>query len=135
MHGARGAGDPAFGGAFDVVGVDVQADHAVTRRHTGGSGAGTQGFGQHHTHPAVQDAIRLARATVYRHAAFDEVVTHLGELHPQRGRGRVVVVGGEAFNRRGLFPDGHGGSKGKNKFVETIVNEYLRHKVTKNMAI
>ena len=59
MHRACHAGDPAAGGAFQVVGVDVQAHRAVALGAAERRTAGAQGFGQHHAHTAMQQAIRV----------------------------------------------------------------------------
>ena len=57
MDWARYAGDPAAGGAFQVVGVDVQAHGAVALGAAESGTAGAQGFGQHHADAAMQQAI------------------------------------------------------------------------------
>src|SRR5256885_10846061 len=49
----------------------------------------SQGFGQHHVHAAVQDAVGLAGALVHVHAAAQEVVTDLGELDADRKSTRL----------------------------------------------
>ena len=57
---------------------------------------------------AVQQAIRLARACVHRHAGADEIVADLQELHAQVLYRRVLGDGGELGDRDGFLPDGHG---------------------------
>src|SRR5256885_5434307 len=70
----------------------------------------SQGFGQHHVHAAVQDAVGLAGALVHVHAAAQEVVTDLGELDAQVRDGRVGAQRGDVFKGEAALPDRHGRS-------------------------
>jgi hypothetical protein len=90
----------------DVVGVDVQADGAVAGGRGERRAARAQRFGQHHRHPAVQDAGRLLGASIDRAAGADEVVADFEELDAEHGNGGVDVDGREQLDGGGLFPDG-----------------------------
>src|SRR5450830_361045 len=59
----------------------------------------------------MQQAVGLACMGVDRHAGADEVVTDFEKLNTQVGRRRVLVNGGEFFDRDRFFPDAHKGSK------------------------
>ena len=59
VHRASHACDPAAGGAFQVVGIDVQAHGAVALGAAESGTAGAQRFGQHHAHTAMQQAIMV----------------------------------------------------------------------------
>src|SRR5690606_4588216 len=54
---ARGAGDPAFAHAGQVVGVDLDADHALALVHAHPAGGAAQGLGQQHRGAAVEQAV------------------------------------------------------------------------------
>jgi hypothetical protein len=112
-----------------VVGVDVQADGTVTLRQGKGGAAGSQGFGQHHAHAAVQQAIRLAGVGVDRHAGANEVVADFQEFNAQAGHRGVDVDGVKDVDRDGLFPEGHGSAS---SFQESAIVPAPRLPMTAN---
>ena len=109
VDGPRDTSDPAAGRAFEVVGVDVQAHHALAGPRAIRRAARTQRFGQHHRYAAMQQTIRLNRAAIDRHAGANEIVADLQKLDAQMADGGVGGRGAEQFDRDGLFPDSHHG--------------------------
>ena len=96
MGRARSAGNPATG-SFDVIGVDVQSHRAVALRAGIGGTAGAQGFGQHHAHAAVQQAVGLdgilyASAQHPHHACIAVFESGIDQLS-KRSSQRLVKVG------------------------------------------
>ena len=126
VHRAGDAGHPATGGAFEVVGVDVQAHRTVAFRGRKGRTTRAQRLRQHHTHAAVQQAVRLACALIHWHARPNEVVAHLQKFNPQPGHRRVDVNGGEFFDRDGFLPDAHGSGSVLSK--KATINGNLKSK-------
>ena len=122
MHRPCDAGDPARSCALEVVGIDVQANHALARGCAIRCTTGAQGFGQHHRHTAVQQPVRLDGARIDRHPGANEIVTDFKELDTQVADGGAGAGRGQQFNRDGLLPDSHEMSKDGKKTL-TIRSE------------
>ena len=94
MHRRGGAGDKARARRAHMVGIDVEPDTILGLAIQAQAGGATaQRLRQQHRRAAVQDAMRLHRAAVHRHACTERSLADLGELDAQLLDSGVLVAG------------------------------------------
>src|SRR5690606_37425834 len=67
-----------------------------------------QRFRQHHGWTPVQNATRLNSALIYRHPAFQPVITHCRNLYAHMTARRITGAFVHLLQVRMTVPDGHG---------------------------
>ena len=101
--------DPARAHAAQVIGVDLEPDANFRLPIDAGvGGVGRQRFRQHHGGAAVQDAERLMRALVDRHAPRQKVVADFDQLDAEV-LDQPPPTEGLGIQRRRTGPDRPGG--------------------------
>ena len=110
MQGTGSSVDPAAGNRADVVGIDIQANghgvlvfQATIGRHT------AERFRQQYRRAPMQNAKRLNRAFIDRHAAFHIVVTDLKVFNAHVTDGSFLAVCHHLVKIGGYCPYCHGG--------------------------
>ena len=85
----------------------ISSPTSVAFWHAENRAARAQRFGQHHRHPAMQQAVGLHGAAVHGHAGADEVVADFEKFNAQVRHRAMGVAGIEPCYRNVLFPDTH----------------------------
>lgn len=124
VHGPGGAGNEAFVGRANVVGVDFDAHHHMFFLvHTKQGTDAAQRFGEHTRGAAVQQSEGLDGAVVHGHGAGDVVVAYFGNFNTEVVAN--VFVGKTVGNfRAGFYFPNHGARIRVIRLMEYSYNRY-----------
>ena len=98
VNGAGGSNYPAFAGAPDVVGIDVQSNGSMACGRSSSSAARSKRFGKYNGHATMKDSVWLTSPCIDWSPGADEVFPDFKKLDAKVCDGRIDMDCRQAFD-------------------------------------